>query len=81
MHFFSLLRGAKWYYKAIYLASFTGYEDDILEVISNLHIEGAKFGGKKDKFGGNLLKNWTLRSSWSPFFPSLIQCLPYAGFF
>ena len=35
-----------------YFASFIGYEDDILEVISNLHIQVAKFGGKKDKFGG-----------------------------
>ena len=29
-----------------YFASFTGYEDDIFEVISNLHVQGSKFGGK-----------------------------------
>ena len=60
MHFFSLLRGAKWYYNAIYIlikyfASFIGYEDDICEVIFNLHMQGANFGGKKrrrKKFGG-----------------------------
>ena len=63
--FFSLLRGATWYYNAItilfiYFASFIGYEDDILKDISNLHVQGAKFGRKKDKkgrkkdkFGGN----------------------------
>ena len=37
--FFSILRGATWYYNGIYIlfkyfASFMGYEDDILEVIS-----------------------------------------------
>ena len=35
-----------------YFASFTGYEDDIFEVISNMHVQGSKFGGKFDKFGG-----------------------------
>ena len=54
---FSLLRGASRYYNAIYIvftyfASFIGYEADILEVISNLHVQGAKFGGKKVKSGG-----------------------------
>ena len=68
MHFFSLLRGAIWYYNAIYIlfkyfSSFIGYEDDILEVISNLHVQGAKFGGKKDKSGGKSLKRWTPQSS------------------
>ena len=29
-----------------YFASFTGYENDIFEVISYLHVQGAKFGGK-----------------------------------
>ena len=52
MYFFSLLRGATWYYSAtfilfLYFASFTGYEDDILVVISNLHVQWAKFCGKK----------------------------------
>ncbi len=35
-----------------YFASFTDYEDDIFEVISNLHVQGSKFGGKIYKFGG-----------------------------
>ena len=57
MHLFSLLRGATWYYNAIYIlltyiASFMGYEDNIFDFISYLHVQGAKFGGKKDKFGG-----------------------------
>ena len=57
MHFFSLLRGATWYYNAIYIllpffASFIDCEDDILEVISNLHVQGAKFVEKKGKFVG-----------------------------
>ena len=40
----------------IYFASFTGYEYDFFEVISNLHIQGSKFGGKFDKFGGKFDK-------------------------
>ena len=49
MHFLSLLRGATSYYNAIYIlltyfASFIGYADDIIEVISNLHVQEAKFG-------------------------------------
>ena len=39
-----------------YFASFIGYEGDILEVTSNLHLQGAKFGGKRDKFGGKSFK-------------------------
>ena len=39
-----------------YFASFTGYEDDIFEVFSNLHVQGSKFGGKFDKFGRKSLK-------------------------
>ena len=55
---FLLLTGATWYYHAIYIvftyiAAFTSYEDNILEVISNLHVQGSKFGGKFDKFGGD----------------------------
>ena len=54
---FLLLTGATWYHHAIYIvftyfASFTGYEGDISEVISNLHVQGSKFGRKFDKFGG-----------------------------
>ena len=35
-----------------YFASFTGYEDVIFEVISNLHVQGSKLGRKFVKFGG-----------------------------
>ena len=35
-----------------YFTSFTGYEDEIFEVISNLHVQGSKLGGNIDKFGG-----------------------------
>ena len=49
--FFFLLTGATWYYQAIYIvftsfSSFTGYEDDIFEGISDLHVQGSQFGGK-----------------------------------
>ena len=59
--FFFLLTGATWYYHTIYLvftyfALFTDYEDDIFEVISNLHVQGSKFGGKMTKFGGKSFK-------------------------
>ena len=40
----------------IYCASFTSYEDDILKVISNLHVLESKFGGKIYKFGGKSFK-------------------------
>ena len=55
--FFFLLTGATWYYHAIYIVftctvSLTGYEDDIFEVISNLPVQGSKFGENFDKFGG-----------------------------
>ena len=62
MHsFFFLLTGATCYHHAIYIvltyfASFTGYGDDIFEGISNLHVQGSKFGGKLEKFGGKPLK-------------------------
>ena len=39
-----------------YFASFTGYEDDIFEVISKSHVEGSKFGGQIGKFGGKSRK-------------------------
>ena len=39
-----------------YFASFTGYEDDIFEVISSLHMKGSKFGGKFKKIVGKSLK-------------------------
>ena len=52
---------ATWYYNAIYIvftyfASFTSYEEDIFEVISNLHVQGSKFDEKFDKFGGKPLR-------------------------
>ena len=56
--FFSfLLKDATWYGHAIYIlfryvASFTGYEDDIIKIISNLCVQGSKFGGKFDKLVG-----------------------------
>ena len=35
------------YLDSIYIfASFKGYEDDIFEVISNLHVQESKFGEK-----------------------------------
>ena len=39
-----------------YFTSFTGYEDDILSVISYLHVEGFKIGRKMDQFGGEKKK-------------------------
>ena len=59
--FLFILTGAIWYYHAIhivftYFASFTGYEDDILEVSSNLHVQESKFGVKIYKFGGTSKK-------------------------
>ena len=47
---FLLLTGATWYYYAIYIVltyftSFKGFEDDIIEVISNFHVQGSKLGG------------------------------------
>ena len=60
--FFFLLTGATLNYHAIYIvftyfASFTGYDDDILEVISNLHVQESKFGGIIYKFGGKSKKS------------------------
>ena len=78
--FFFLFTGATWYYNTIclaitYFASFTDYEDDIFEVISNRHVQGSKFGGKIYNFGRkSFLKSWTPRSSWSLFVPGLPVC-------
>ena len=49
--FFFLLTGATWYYHTIYLVftyftSFTDYDDDIFEVISNLQLQGSKLTEK-----------------------------------
>ena len=60
--FFFLLTGTPWYYHAIYIvftffASFTDHEDDIFEVIFNLHVPGSNFGRKIDKIGRKS-KNW-----------------------
>ena len=62
MHsFFFFLKVAIWNYYAIYrvltyFASFTGYEDDIFEVISILPVQESKFGGYVYKFGGKSKK-------------------------
>ena len=45
-----------YYWVFTYFASFTYYEDDIIEVISNFHIQGVKIGGKKNKFGRKSFK-------------------------
>ena len=54
---FFLLTCSSWYYHTIYLVTIyfelcIDYENDIFEVISNLHILWSKFGGKINKFGG-----------------------------
>ena len=59
--FLFLLIGDSWYYHAIHIvftcfASFTGYEDEILEVSFNLHVQESKFGGKVYKFGRKYFK-------------------------
>ena len=61
---FFLLTGASRYYQAFYIvfayfASFTGYEDDIFEVISNFQVQGSKFGKKLTNLAENLFKNLT----------------------
>ena len=81
--FFFLFTGTTWYYHNIclvitYFASFTNYEDDIFEVISNWHVHGFKFGEKINKFGGKSKKKKkkkTSRSSWSLFLSGLVQCI------
>ena len=40
----------------MYFASLIGNDHDILEVVYNLNVQGAKFGGKKDKFGRKSFK-------------------------
>ena len=77
--FFFFLTEAIWYDHAIYrvlkyFLSFTGYEDDIFEVISNSYDQEFKFGGYIYKFGGLLFfVFFTPWSLWSLFFPSLIH--------
>ena len=73
---FFLFTGATWYYHTIclvitYFASFTDYEDDIFQVISNWHVQRSKFGQKIKNLAANLKKKWTPQSLWSLFFPSL----------
>ena len=58
---FFFLTDATWYFHAIYLvftylSPFTDYEEDFFKVISNLRVQGSKFGGKFDKFGGKFDK-------------------------
>ena len=43
-----------------YFASFTDYENDIFKVISNWHVEGYKFAGKVNKFGGKSNKKFKI---------------------
>ena len=55
--FFFFLKVDIWYYYAIYgvlkyFASFTGYEYEIFELISSLHIQESKFDGYIYKFSG-----------------------------
>ena len=71
--FFFLLTGATWYYHTIYLvftycALYTDYQDDIFEVISNLHVHGSKFGGKINKFGGKSFRKLNLTEFMEFFF-------------
>ena len=78
--FFSLLWGATWYYNTIYIlltyfASFIGYSDEILEVISNLHVQVHKFGSKKDKFVGKSFKKLNSAEFIEVFFPKSDQGL------
>ena len=65
LNLFFISTGATWYYNAIYKAFsyfelFTDYEDDILKVISNLHIQLKMWGSKFDwniyNFWGKSLK-------------------------
>ena len=56
--FLFLLTGATWYYHAIHIVY--------------IHVQESKFSEKIFKFGENLFKKWTLQSSWSLFFPSLV---------
>ena len=57
------MRGATRYYNAIYIlftyfVSFIGFEEDILDVISNLHVQWDKFIVKKDQPGGKSFKKF-----------------------
>ena len=66
--FFFLLTGATWYYLTIYLVftyfeSFIDYEDDIFKLFFICTF-------KDPNLAENLKESWTLRSSWSLFFPS-----------
>ena len=55
---FYLLTRDTWYYHTICLVfTFADYEDDIFEVISNLHVQWSKFGGKIIKYGRKSQKN------------------------
>ena len=59
--FYLPLRDATWYYNATYIlftnfASFIGYEDKILEGISNFTFQEPNLAEKKDKFGGKSFK-------------------------
>ena len=47
-----------YYLLSIYIfSSITGYEDNIFDFFSILHVQGSKFGGKIDKFDGKSKKD------------------------
>ena len=59
-----------------YFALFTYYEDDIFEVISNLHVQGSKFGGKIKKFDRKSLKKVELHGVHGVRFFQVCICIP-----
>ena len=74
------MTGATGYYYAIYIvftyfASFTSYEDEILEVISNLYVLESKFGGKNYKFGGKSFKKLNSAEFMEFVFSKSVWCL------
>ena len=76
VHFSLLLTGAKRYYHAIcivftHFASFTGYEDDIFEVILICMFTDPNLAEDLKNLPENLFKKFTPRRLCSWFFPSL----------
>ena len=64
-----------------YFASFTGYENDIFEVISNLHVQGFKFSGKFDKFGGKSFKKLNSAEFMEFVFSKSVKPMMFLGSF
>ena len=54
-----------------YVALFTGYKDDIFEVISSSPVQESKFGGYIYKFGGKSFKKLNSAGFMDMYFPSL----------